>query len=90
MFKGGETLDYYTYKEAKKSIGQSEAAKKALYASATHHDITQPKYAYGVKVIKKLGIYPHCFLPKEYDVERLFNPLKLIQKKLAGLGVKVF
>ena len=89
VFKGGEALDYYVYKAAKKSVEKSEAAKKALYAAATHHDIIQPKYAHGVKVVKKSGIYPYCFLPKDGGVEWLENPLKLIRKKLAGLGVDI-
>jgi len=47
------------------------------------------KYTHGVKVIKRSDIYPYCFLPKEGGIERLENPLKLIRKKLAGLGVEV-
>ena len=78
---------FYTYEAAKKLLlAKSEAARKMLMV-ATRHSITDQKYAYARKQIKAAGIYPHCFIAKSLDIERLGNPLALIAAKLEEIGV---
>lgn len=87
VYGAGETEDFYAYEEAKKCIpGKSVKAKETLRAAATVHAVIGEKYRYGCSVIKDVGIYPYCLLPKTWGLKVLENPLKLIQKKLDDIG----
>lgn len=86
VFRANATQDFFTYHTAKKLL-TSKAALHTLETSAEHHRITGSNHAQGRKLIKAAGVYPFAFLKKGDEAEKLENPLKLIQKKLAGFGV---
>ena len=90
VFGCGVEQDFYAYQAAKKLLPpRSDAARAALYSAATNHRIRGKKYAHGCSVIKKAGIYPHCFLPEGCGADRLDNPLKLILAKLESMQISV-
>lgn len=62
---------------------------KLLYDASTNHSIRGDRYKHGRSVIKSVGVYPYCFLSKECSIERMDNPVKLIQEKLEDIGIAV-
>ena len=87
IFDSDGTEAFYTYDAAKKLLPEKAAAARNALKIATRHSITDKKYAHARKRIKAAGIYPHCFIAKKTDIDRLDNPLILIAHKLEGLGV---
>ncbi len=87
IFRSDDTQDYYTYSEAKKRLPRSEAAAHTLRTASQGHKIIDSKYNYGRELIKKTGVFPFCFLPRDGKLSMLENPLKLIQRKLKDIGV---
>lgn len=82
--------DFYSYEAAKKLIPpNSNAAKKSLQSASTNHNIRGKDYSHGRRVVADAGIYPFCFIPKNYGLDHLDNPLKLIRKKLEVLDLAV-
>lgn len=90
VFSCGIEQDFYAYDVAKKLLPpNSNAAKKALQSASTNHNIRGESYAHGRRVAADAGVYPFCFIPKNYGINHLDNPLKLIHKKLEALGLAV-
>lgn len=87
IFRSDDTQDYYTYSEAKKCLPRSEATAHTLRTASQGHKIIDSKYNYGRELIKKTGVFPFCFLPRDGKLTMLENPLKLIQRKLEDIGV---
>lgn len=87
IFRSDDTQDYYTYSEAKKRLPRSEAAARTLRTASQGHKIIGSKYNYGRELIKKAGVFPFCFLPRDGKLTMLENPLNLIQRKLEDIGV---
>ena len=86
VFKATEETDYFTYVEAKKLLKGHPAAQKVLWV-ASSHKVTDPKYAYGRKLVRQMGVYPYCFLDKNGSIPHLENPMKLLLKKFSSIGV---
>ena len=86
VFKANENQDFFTYQTAKSLLKKQRKALEVLERSAEHHQITDSKYAHGRKQIQKAGIFPFAFLKKGSGVEVLENPLKLILRKMTGIG----
>lgn len=84
---GTSSLDFYKYETAK-SLIRSPRARAVIELSAEHHSITGSKYTYGRNQVKQYGIYPYIFLPKNFQLDILPNPLTLIELKLYDLGVQ--
>lgn len=87
VFKGNAEADYYSYQEAKKAVagfqGRQIGTLETLEHISKNHKITPFKR----RKILDLGIYPWHFLDKHGDLNHLENPMSLIRKKLAPLGV---
>lgn len=79
------TCDYYSYnktKEILKENGYRESHKIYKYInSIAHHKKGKRSITYDNK-LKELGICPYCFIPTNYNIDKLENPLKLIDKKI--------
>ncbi len=86
VFKASADQEYFAYQTAKKRLGKQRKALEVLERSAEHHRVTDSKYAHGRKQIQKAGIYPFAFLRKGSGVEVMENPLKLILRKMTGIG----
>lgn len=87
VFKGNETLGYYSYQEAKKAVAGLVQAERVLLTASQGHDISKPKFYNGRKEATDLRVYPWCFLDKRGDLSYLENPMQLILRKLESLGV---
>lgn len=87
VLRGDDQSDFYAYATAKRHFKPQTKAAKVLKRSSNHHKIIEQEYEYGVKQIKEEGVYPYCFLPKSLGIDMLENPLKLIQRKMADMGV---
>jgi len=81
IFGADESCDFYKYSFAKQAT-LTEKGKRLLELSAEHHGINNSENRYQITKIKKLGIYPYCFLPKEFELDVLENPVSLIRSKI--------
>ena len=77
LFGGEETCAFIKYEETK-NICFTPAVRKQLISSAQHHPISQ----YAAKKAIESNIYPYYFLPAEGTINRLENPMILIQNKI--------
>lgn len=90
VFRHPGTADYYTYQAAKSKLKQNSRAAKTLKASSQgKRIILDSDHDYGRKKIIEKNICPFTFLPRNGDVDMLENPIKLIRKKLEGMGTVV-
>lgn len=84
VFHAGAGQDYYAYSEAKKLVPRGAAAtalKKLAQNNKT--EIT----TYSADLIRNAGVYPFHFIDKRSEIKTLENPLKLIRRKMAVLGI---
>ena len=86
VFKGTENTDFFTYPMAKEKLKGNPKAQAVIRTAASHR-IMKPEYTYGRNLAKQMGVYPHCFLPREGKLTQLNNPMKLLKNKLNTLGV---
>lgn len=86
VFRANETLDYYSFKEGKKAVAGLVQAERVLRVAASHN-VTAAKYDRGRREAMAHGVYPYSVLDKHMKLPYLENPMKLIRKKLAPLGV---
>lgn len=79
------TCDYYSHKRAKevlKENGYRGSHKIYDYINGiAHHKKVKRSVTYDNK-LKELGICPYCFIPTSYNIDKLENPLKLIDRKI--------
>ena len=84
VLKGNAACDYYTYAAAKPLVPKgapAEALKKLAQNNRTKIS------AYCADKIKQAGVYPYHFIPSGSPVKHLENPLVLIRRKLADIGL---
>lgn len=88
VFRHPCTADYYIYEAAKAKLKPKSSAAKTLKASAQgKRIILDDEHDYGRGKIIDQNICPFAFLPKKGKVDMLENPIKLIYKKLEGMGI---
>lgn len=84
--KGDIGQDFYTCAAAKPLVPKgapTEALKKLAQNNRTKIS------AYCANKIKQAGVYPYHFIPASSKFNWLENPLVLIKRKLAGIGVDI-
>ena len=77
LFGGDEKCNYVQYEETKK-VRFSQTIRQQLILSAQHHPITP----YAAKEVIKKNIYPYYFLPRNWKIKQLKNPMMLIKDKI--------
>jgi len=87
VFGYESTTDFYTYAAAKKLLPRFGRASETLLASSRGQRITGKAYDRGRKNIIEKKICPYAFLAKNGKKDMLENPIKLIEKKLQGIGI---
>lgn len=79
------SYDFYSYAIAKKILvehGYSKKDKIFEYIYKVSHHQKTSSYKKYEEILKSLNIYPYMFLPKEFKIEMLENPIKLIEDKI--------
>lgn len=76
--------DFYSYKETKAILKRHGNIDKIVYdyilALAKGNNLPNSKKP--IKILEKLGVFPHMFLPAKWDIDKLENPIKLIDEKI--------
>lgn len=78
--------DFYSYQKAKdiiiSKISNRRSRKSALeYIEAVSKNNKVKSYTIERKLIE-IGVFPYYFLPKQWNIDILENPIKLIDKKI--------
>lgn len=76
--------DFYSYEYVKRIINEEGKCTKGMMEYikkiATHN---KPKsYGYYAKLLKNIGIFPYVFLSPSFHLEKLKNPIKLLEEKI--------
>lgn len=87
VFRHTCNADFYTYAAAKTIVPAGTKAAQVLLSSSRGANICDEKY--GIKMILEQNICPFAFLPKKGGIDMLENPIKLIRKKLTGIGIEI-
>ena len=76
--------DFYSFKAAKERvITEHKGDKKLLdYIVAVARNNTTSTYPRYENTLKEMGIFPYMFIPPDWNIPKLENPIKLIDKKI--------
>lgn len=84
--------DFYSYDAALKKIRESEVKqtpKFMEYLSAISKKGKVDSVFYNNK-LKDIGIFPYMFIPKNWGIDKLENPIKMIDRKIDKTRKKDF
>lgn len=81
--------DFYSYDAALKKIRESEiklTPKFKEYLSAISRKKKVDSVFYSKK-LKDMGIFPYMFIPKNWGIDKLENPIKMIDRKIHKMEI---
>lgn len=78
--------DFYSYEKAKEEIQLKIKNHKSKKAALEYIEtVAKNNKVNSITIPKNLisiGIFPHCFIPKSWNIDILQNPIKLIDRKI--------